>query len=132
MLPCGFLDFIFTDYIIYFGNLSGQNNMLGSGLKPFRELKIMEGWAFQMLGCTSSQHSYSILRAGNRGWGWNRLAGSGLAGFCHELETGGKPDDRRSYPTLTLMYKVWDTGRSMLGLTGSSRYAPIWANHSLI
>lgn len=51
---------------------------------------------------------------------------------CYELESGGTPDSRRLYPTLALMYKVWDRGKTSLGVTGFSKYTPLWSNPSLV
>lgn len=47
---------------------------------------------------------------------------------CHDLETGGTQINKRRYPTLALMYKVWDRGKTILALTGLSKYTPLWDN----
>lgn len=50
---------------------------------------------------------------------------------CYCLETGGNTEDRRRYPTLALMYRVWDRGKGLLGLIGFSSYSPFWRNQQL-
>lgn len=71
--------------------------------------------------------------------GWSREEGMGSVGKlfahwsawplpCYLLEAGGSQEDRRKYPTLALLYRVWDRGKSLLDLAGCSKYTPFWHN----
>lgn len=57
---------------------------------------------------------------------------SGRGRPCYELEAGGTSENRRRFPTLALMYKVWDRGKRLLGLEGCTAYTPIWSNPTLV
>lgn len=71
--------------------------------------------------------------------GWKQEEGLGVTGRlvsqwsgrslpCLDLETTAY---KRRYPTLALMYKVWDWGKSILKLEGLSKYTPLWNNPTL-
>lgn len=74
--------------------------------------------------------------------GWARVDESGAAGrlirawsgwsnLGNWLEIGGHGVSRSRFPTLALIYKVWDRGKRALGLNGFSRFSPIWRNPML-
>lgn len=81
-----------------------------------------EDWQSQMPGYTFPAAQLQHFA------GWRQGEGLGTVGKlvshwfrrhvpCHELETGGM-ETRLVYPTLALMYKIWDRGKAILGLTG--------------
>lgn len=54
-------------------------------------------------------------------WSGRSISGKGL-------DTGGTQLDRRHCPTLALLYRVWDRGKSLLGISGFTKLFPLWDN----
>lgn len=49
----------------------------------------------------------------------------------HGLEVGGAQLDRHRCLTLALLYRVWDRGKSLLGISGFTKLSPLWDNPAL-
>lgn len=73
--------------------------------------------------------------------GWGRSGGAGRVSHLFAewsgrsipgqgLDAGGTLD-RRNCPTLALLYRVWDRGRSVLGISGFTKISPLWDNPAL-
>lgn len=73
--------------------------------------------------------------------GWGRQGGAGRVSQLFSAWSGrsipgqgldaGRALDRRNYPTLALIYRVWDRGKSLLGISGFTKVFPLWDNPAL-
>lgn len=74
--------------------------------------------------------------------GWGRQGGMGRVSQLfsewsgrqipgHGLEAGGIQEDGRRCPTLALIYRVWDRGKTLLAVSGFTKHTPLWDNPAL-